>query len=136
MTAGKLTLTVVTPERSVVDRVVCDEVTFPSERGELGILPSHTPLIALLAVGVVTWKGAAAHGAVAVRGGFAEVAGDVVRLLADEAVTREGVDVDAASRDKAAAEARRATVSSAAELDTVNAEAAYAEARLVLASLR
>ena len=48
---GRLTLTVVTPERSVVERAACDAVSLPGEAGELGILPGHTPLVALLGVG-------------------------------------------------------------------------------------
>ena len=44
---GRLTLTVVTPERAVVAGVLCDEVTLPGLEGEMGILPAHTPLIAL-----------------------------------------------------------------------------------------
>ena len=52
---ARLTLTVVTPERSVVERAPCDYVSLPGELGELGILPGHTPLVALLGVGRVTW---------------------------------------------------------------------------------
>ncbi len=134
MSSGRLRLTLVTPERAVLDGVACDEVTFPSERGELGILPAHTPLIALLSIGVVTYKDGAKHGSLAVRGGFAEIANDVVRLLADEATTAEQVDRAAVSREKEAAEAKRATVAGDAELDAVNAEVAFAEARLKLAA--
>jgi F-type H+-transporting ATPase subunit epsilon len=132
MSTGRLRLTVVTPERAVLDGVACDEVTFPSERGELGILPGHTPLIALLSIGVVAYKDGPRHGSLAVRGGFAEIANDVVRLLADEATTAERVDRAAATLVKEAAEAKRAAVSGDAELDAVNAEVAYAEARLKL----
>ena len=134
MSSGKLRLTVVTPERAVLDGVACDEVTFPSERGELGVLPGHTPLIGLLAIGIVAYKDGARHGSLAVRGGFAEIANDVVRLLADEAATADRVDRAAAQRDKEAAEAKRATVAGDAELDAVNAEVAFAEARLKLAA--
>ena len=70
---GHLTLTVVTPERSVVERVACDSVSLPGELGELGILPGHTPLVALLGVGRVTWTDGGKKTAVAVRGGFVEV---------------------------------------------------------------
>jgi F-type H+-transporting ATPase subunit epsilon len=134
MSSGKLRLTVVTPERAVLDGVACDEVTFPSERGELGILPGHTPLIGLLAIGVVTYRDGARKGSLAVRGGFAEIANDVVRLLADRATTGEAIDRAAVGREKEAAEAKRAAVSGDAELDAVNAELAFAEARLKLAS--
>ncbi|HQR66297.1 MAG TPA: ATP synthase F1 subunit epsilon, partial [Thermoanaerobaculia bacterium] len=91
MPGGRLTLTLVTPERSLLDKVSCEEVTLPGARGELGILPAHTPLITLLGVGVVRWAGVDGHGAIAVRGGFAEIAGDVVRVLADMAAAGHGV---------------------------------------------
>jgi len=134
VTEDRLTLTLVTPERAVLDKVRCDEVTLPGDRGELGILPAHTPLITLLGIGTVTWKGTSSRGTIAVRGGFAEIAGDVIRILADAAATKDTIDTAAAARDKEAAEARRATVAGDAELDEANADAAYAEARLRVAA--
>ena len=134
MTVGKLTLTLVTPERALLDAVPCDEVTLPGDRGELGILPSHTPLITLLGIGRVSWKEGASRGAVAVRGGFAEIAGDVVRILADASATKETIDAAAMAQAKEAAEGRRAAVASEEELDAVNADAAFAEACLKLVS--
>jgi len=100
----------------------------------LGILPGHTPLIGLLSIGVVAYRDGARHERLAVRGGFAEISNVVVRLLADEASTADRVDRAAATREKEAAEAKRATVSGDAELDAVNAEVAFAEARLKLAA--
>jgi F-type H+-transporting ATPase subunit epsilon len=134
VTDGKLTLTLVTPERALLDKVTCSEVTLPGERGELGILPSHTPLITLLGIGMISWKDGATHGTVAVRGGFAEIANDVVRILADSAATKETIDTAAASREKEVAEGKRAGVTSEEQLDEVNAEAAFAEARLKVAA--
>lgn len=133
MDAGKLTLTIVTPERAVLQNVSCDEVTLPAQAGEIGILPGHTPLIALLGIGVVTWRAGAKKSAVAVQAGFVEIAADVVRVLADEAVSPEAVDQAAVTKQKEAAEARRLTVGGDEELDAVNAEVAFAEARLRLA---
>ena len=49
-----LTVTVVTPEAAVIDRVTCDTVTLPTENGEIGVLPGHTPLLTLLGIGRVT----------------------------------------------------------------------------------
>jgi F-type H+-transporting ATPase subunit epsilon len=132
--AATLTLTLVTPERALLDKVTCAEVTLPGERGELGILPSHTPLITLLGVGIVRWTGVEGTGAIAVQGGFAEIANDIVRVLADSAAAKETIDTAAAAREKQAAEERRAGVTSEEELDAVNAEAAFAEARLKVAA--
>jgi F-type H+-transporting ATPase subunit epsilon len=129
-----LTVTVVTPEAAVVDRLTCDTVTLPTLTGEIGILPGHTPLLTLLGIGQVTCVDGNKATSVAVRDGFAEIAGDQVRILANLAVTSELVDAAAAGRDKAAAEARRMQVVGEEELDAANADAAYAEARLSLAS--
>jgi len=134
VTTGTLTLTLVTPERALLDKVTCSEVTLPGERGELGILPSHTPLITLLGIGTVSWKEGASRGTAAVCGGFAEIANDVVRILADLAATKETIDAAAAARDKEAADARRATVISEEQLDAANADAAFAETRLKVVS--
>jgi F-type H+-transporting ATPase subunit epsilon len=131
---GKLTLTVVTPEHAVVDRVACDEVTLPTLEGEIGILPGHTPLITLLGIGVVGYKSGGTKGAVAVREGFAEISGDVVRVLADRAAGKSEVDAAAAKRDRDEAEKNHLEVVGDEQLDAVNADQEYAEARLKVAS--
>ena len=131
---GRLTLTVVTPERAVVGGVACDEVTLPGWDGEIGILPAHTPLITLLGIGLVTFREGSKRTSVAVRGGFAEIAGDAVRVLADEAAAKDAIDAAKAAQEKSAAEARRANVAGDEELDAVNADAKFAEARISVAA--
>ena len=133
---GRLNLTVVTPERSVVENAGCDAVTLPGELGELGILPGHTPLVSLLGVGRVTWTDAGKRTSVAVRGGFVEVAGDAVRVLADLAAERDAVDADAARGEVADGDARRLAVVGQEQLDAVNADVAFAEAKLAVAGER
>ena len=128
-----LTLTVVTPERSVVERVPCDAVTLPGELGELGILPGHTPLVALLGVGRVAWTDAGRKTSVAVRGGFVEVAGDAVRVLADVAAERDAIDAAAAREERSAGDVRRLAVVGQEQLEAVNADITYAEAKIAVA---
>jgi F-type H+-transporting ATPase subunit epsilon len=130
---GHLTLTVVTPERSVVERVACDTVSLPGELGELGILPGHTPLVALLGVGTVAWTDGGKKTAVAVRGGFVEVAGDVVRVLADFAAEKDAIDPAAAREVLSEGEVRRLGVVGQEQLDSVNADVAFAEAKIAVA---
>ena len=132
MEPGKLTLTVVTPERAVVDGIACDSVRLPAEQGEIGILPGHTSLVTLLGIGVVSWRDGVRHGAVAVRSGFAEIAADAVRVLADSAASPETVEASAATSELADAGRRRADVVGDEQLDAVNADASWAEARLAL----
>jgi len=131
--AGRLTLTVVTPERSVVERAPCDAVSLPGELGELGILPGHTPLVALLGVGRVTWSDGGRKTSVAVRGGFVEVAGDAVRVLADLAAEKDAIDAASAREERNEGEARRLRVVGQEQLDAVNADVAFAEAKLAVA---
>ncbi len=130
-----LTVTVVTPEAAVVDRVTCESVTLPTERGEIGILPGHTPLLTLLGIGLVTCLDGNQMVRVAVRDGFAEIAGDQVRILANQAATPEMVDVAVVTLERSAGEAQRMEVVGQEQLDAVSADIAYAEARLALVSV-
>ena len=129
---GRLTLTVVTPERAVLQAVACDEVAVPCLRGEIGVLPGHTPLIALLGIGVVGYRDGSRRAAVAVRGGFMEIAGDAVRVLADDAAAPDAIDVGAVSAVKQEAEGRRDRAAGDEELDAADADARFAEARLAV----
>ncbi|MCC6132099.1 MAG: ATP synthase F1 subunit epsilon [Acidobacteria bacterium] len=130
----KLTLTVVTPEQSVLDKITCDSVTLPAEGGEIGILPKHTPLITLLGVGLVTYRDGQAKRSVAVRKGFAEIAADTVRVLADRAVSPDQVDTTAARRELATFERKRMDVVGVEQLTEVNEDAAFVEACLSIAA--
>lgn len=129
---GRLTLTVVTPERALLQGVACDEVTLPAWRGELGVLPGHTPLIALLGIGVVGYRDGGRRQMLAVRSGFVEIAADAVRILADQAAAPEDIDAAKASAEKTDAENRRAHAAGDQELDAANADARFAEARLAV----
>ena len=129
---GRLTLTVVTPECAVLQAVACDEVTLPAQRGEIGVLPGHTPLIALLGIGVVGYRDGSRRGTVAVRGGFVEIAGDAVRVLADDAAAPDAIDAAAVSALKQDAEGRRDRAAGDEELDAADADARFAEARLAV----
>ena len=101
--AGKLQLSVVTPERTVVE-TEADSVQLPGELGYLGILPGHAPLITLLKPGVISWEPRRRRGAAAaILGGFAEIAEDRVTVLADAAEKPSEVDTAAAERDRAQA---------------------------------
>ena len=130
METGRLHLTIVTPERAVLERTACDSVTLPGELGEIQILPAHTALVTLLGIGIATCVDGGKTSSFAVRGGFAEIAGDEVRVLADAAVPPEGVDAAAARKDQDAATRRLLEVQGEEELTAVGDDIRYAEARL------
>ena len=106
----KLTLEIVTPERSLVHEEV-DEVQLPAVEGYLGVRPGHTPLLATLQVGEVTYRRGAETGHLHVAFGFAEVIPDRVTILAQTAERAEQIDVARAEAAKKRAEARMATPS-------------------------
>jgi F-type H+-transporting ATPase subunit epsilon len=127
----KLKLQVVTPTRTVV-ATEADSVELPGELGYLGILPGHTPLITVLKTGVLTYRAGADERSVAISAGFAEIANDMVTVLADQAEEPGEVDVSAAERERSKAEEDLKTAGRES-LDEVRSRLALAEARLAIA---
>lgn len=127
----KLKLQVVTPTRTVV-ATEADSVELPGELGYLGILPGHTPLITVLKTGVLTYRAGADERSVAISAGFAEIANDMVTVLADQAEEPGEVDVTAAERERSKAEEELKTAGRES-LDEVRSRLALAEARLAIA---
>jgi len=86
-----LTLEIVTPEARVYADTI-DTVVIPTVEGEVGILPGHIPLLTQIENGElrVTKDGSTIW--LAVSGGFAQVEGDRVRVLAEHAITEEKID--------------------------------------------
>jgi F-type H+-transporting ATPase subunit epsilon len=106
--AETLKLEVITPERRVVSEQV-DAVAVPGLGGELGILPGHTPLISQLQTGILSYTQGATTHRLHVSGGFVEVNGDRVSVLADVAERPEEIDT---ARARLAREHAEKTLSS------------------------
>lgn len=125
-----LHLTVVTPERKVVE-TEADEVQLPGSEGYLGILPGHTPLITLLKTGVLSYRGGGRSGAFAVSAGFAEISDDRVSVLADLAEGASEIDAAAAERERAKAEEEMKTAG-VDTLEQIRGRFELAQARLAV----
>ena len=93
----KIRLEIVTPERLLLSEEV-DDVTLPGSEGYLGILPGHLPLLTMLGVGVLSYRQGGQKYHFAVSGGFAEVLGDRVIVLAETAGALEEIDAICACR--------------------------------------
>lgn len=102
-----LTLEVVTPDRAVTHEKV-DEVEIPGADGYFGVLPGHTPLMAMLHVGQLWYRKKKQKQYMSVAFGFAEVQPDRVTILAQIAERAEEIDVTRAEEAKARAERRLA----------------------------
>lgn len=87
-----LRLQLVSPERLLVDEQVT-EVQVPALDGYIGVLPGHAPLLSELKPGgVLTYVAGGQTKALAVYGGFVEVLGNSVRVLADSAEFAAEID--------------------------------------------
>lgn len=113
----KLTLEIVTPDRSLVTEQV-DEVELPGSQGYFGVLPGHTPLLATLQVGELWYRVGQDKKYLALAFGFVEVLPDRVTVLAQIAERAEDIDVSRAEAAKRRAEERvTRTTSPQAEMD-------------------
>src|SRR3954471_23382696 len=86
-----LTLEIVTPEARVYLDTI-DTVVIPTCEGEIGILPGHIPLLTQVEHGELRVTKGTETTWLAVSGGFAEVEGDRVHILAEHAITEEKID--------------------------------------------
>ncbi len=101
----KLRLRIVSADRALVDETV-DEVQIPGANGYFGVLPGHTPLLALMGAGELWYRQGADKHYIAVEFGFAEVQPDQVTILAQGAERPEDIDVVRAEAAKRRAEQR------------------------------
>jgi F-type H+-transporting ATPase subunit epsilon len=100
-----LILEIVTPEARVYSDTI-ETVVIPTAAGEIGILPGHIPLLTQVEDGElrVTKNGQTQW--LAVSGGFAEVEGDHVHILAEHAISEERIDEKAVEDAMKRAEAQ------------------------------
>lgn len=101
--ASQLTLSIVTPERELV-RVQADEVELPGTEGYFGVLPGHTPMLATLTVGRLSYRVGQDTRVLAISVGLAEVLPDAVTVLSQIAELAEDIDLPRAeaARQRAA----------------------------------
>jgi len=103
-----LALEIVTPDRAIVHDSV-DEVQVPGSESYFGVLPGHTPMLAMLQVGQLWYRKGSEKFYLSVAFGVAEVMPDRVIILADIAERAEEIDVDRAQSALHRAEQNMAT---------------------------
>ena len=96
--ADTLLLQLVSPERLLAEEQVT-EAQIPALDGYIGVLPGGAPLLSELKPGgVLTYRTGGQEKVVAVYGGFVEVLGDRVRVLADGAEYSHEIDLPTAQQ--------------------------------------
>jgi F-type H+-transporting ATPase subunit epsilon len=93
MAAETFRLEIASPERLLVNEAVTG-ATIPGEQGVLGILPGHAPLLSELGIGELSYTltSGRTH-SMAVQGGYLEVSGNHVRVLAHGAEHPSEIDI-------------------------------------------
>jgi F-type H+-transporting ATPase subunit epsilon len=77
-------VTVISPDGSIFDGEA-ESLQVPAYDGQVGILPHHAPFMTLLGEGTLQVRAAGGERAFTVQGGFLQVVGNVVRVVAEHA---------------------------------------------------
>ena len=125
----------VTPERAIAHEDV-DEVELPGEEGFFGVLPGHAPMLAALKTGEMWYRQGGEKKYAFVAGGFAEVVGDRVSVLAPVAERAEDIDLARAEAAKRRAEERLARPAADVDFERARIALLRAISRLDVAKAR
>ena len=98
-------LDLVTPERTLFSGAV-EELVAPGVLGEFGVLPGHANMLAELTAGRLIYRDQRGEKLMAAAGGFAEVTGEKVTVLLDDAVYAEDLDPTSLNQEIEALEAK------------------------------
>lgn len=83
-----------TPEKKIVADQELEEIVLPAFRGELNILPGHSPMMTTLGAGILSYR--LKNGTtqkLAIGWGYCQVSPEGVNVLAETAVEQEQIDV-------------------------------------------
>jgi len=105
MAKSKLRLQITTPEAVKIDEDV-DMVIMRCLSGDMGILPNHEPVSAMLDIGILRLFNDEVERRVAVLGGIAQVKNNVVTILANDAQWPEDIDLAFAKAERERMELR------------------------------
>ena len=122
MAEKELLLEVVTPDRLVLS-TQAEVVVCPGVEGQFGVLPGHIAFLSALDIGEMYYKAGGKTEYLAVSGGFAEVTGEKVTIVAESAEKGREIDLERAKRAQERAE-KRIAAGKTAEIDWARAEAA------------
>ena len=112
----KIQLQIVSADRSLVNEQT-DEVEIPGADGYFGVLPGHTPLLAVLGTGELWYRQGQEKHFLAIAFGFAEVQPDRVTILAQIAEKADEIDLARAEAAKKRAEERLTTSNQAMDFE-------------------
>jgi len=101
--ANKIKFKIVTPEKVVYESEI-DQVTLPTQAGEITVLPNHIPLLSALQAGELVIKADGKEIPMAISSGFAEIRKNEVIVLTESAEHAHEIDITRAEEAKKRAE--------------------------------
>ena len=110
-----------------------DGIVAPGADGELGVLPNHASLLTVLKAGELRIMKGNEETDIAITGGFLEVLGNKVTILADAAERSEEIDIARAEEAVARAQERVANRASDIDLERALASIKRGEVRIQVA---
>ena len=105
--AKKFKTEIVTPEKVIFSEEI-ESLVIPAERGYLGVLAGHAPLLCTLKPGAITIRGDKGEQHYATSGGFMEVTPAKAVLLTESAEEASTIDLQRAEEAKKRAQERLA----------------------------
>ena len=127
-----LELEIVTPEGLLLREPV-DEIIAPGEEGYFGVRPGHTPMLATLGMGELSYRRGGAWHRLSCFSGWCEVLPDRVSVLADIGERASDIDVGRAEEALRRAQDRMKQVKGEAGYDEVSDAYKRAVTRLAVA---
>ena len=94
---NKFNLRVITPTETKVDEQV-EMVIMRTISGDMGVLPGHEDYLCVLADGILRIIDDGTERKIAVFGGIAEVKGEALTIITDEAFAAEDIDIERAEQ--------------------------------------
>lgn len=134
-----LTLSIVTAQRTVLERGDVTKLVVPAAEGQITLLPGHAALMTALGSGEMLASHPGGTEALAIHGGFLQIVDDEVSVLADAAEHVLQIDIERAEAARARAEARltgRDSSMPPGGLDVLRAQAALQRSMIRITIVR
>ena len=130
--AKKFKTEIVTPEKVVFSEEI-ESLVIPAERGYLGVLAGHAPLLCTLQPGAITIRGDKGEQHFSTAGGFMEVTPAKAVLLTESAEEVSTIDLKRAQEAKQRAQERLASADKDVDKERARAALERAQNRLRVA---
>lgn len=100
---ANLKLTLVTPHKKVHEDISVDEIRLPAEEGHATIFADHAEMVSTLDIGILSYRktGETEFKHSAISWGYCEVNKGKVKLLADDVVLKDQVDIEKEKQEEA-----------------------------------